>query len=83
MRLDVNRQWVGAVYAEDQELIREMLAADASLADSRHVEFDDPYREDRYPVPTLLFAVNGPPAQQLDWPENGRKINLDIVKLLR
>jgi hypothetical protein len=55
MRFDPNRQWVGAVYAEDLFLMREMLSEDPSFADSAHTEFDDPYRRDRYPVPTLLF----------------------------
>ncbi len=82
MRFDQNRQWVGAVYAEDLALMREMLAEDPSLADSSHTEFDDPYRSDRYLVPTLLFAVSGPPPQQVDWRNIKRPSCYDMVHLL-
>ncbi|MEZ6102148.1 MAG: ankyrin repeat domain-containing protein [Pirellulaceae bacterium] len=82
MRFDKNRQWVGAIYAEDLSLIREMLAEDPSLADSAHAEFDDPYRSDRYLVPTLLFAVAGPPPQQINWRHIERPPAYDLVQLL-
>ena len=82
MRHDKNRQWVGAVYAEDLDLMREMLDEDAGLANSMHAEFDDPYRSDRYPVSTLMFAVAGPPPQQLDWRAVEREINFGVIKLL-
>lgn len=82
MRLEPNRQWVGAVYAEDLSLINEMLAEDASLANSAHTEFDDPYRSERSPVPTLLFAVAGPPPQQIDWRRIERPLSFDMVHLL-
>ena len=57
MQFDKNRQWVGAVYAEDLALLREMINEDASLANSSHREFDDPFRAEHFPVPTLLFAL--------------------------
>ena len=82
MRLDKMRQWVGAVYAEDLELMREMLAEDPSLSNSLHAEFDDPFRSRRFPVTTLLFAVNGPPYQQVRWDRVEREINVDMVELL-
>ena len=82
MRDDKNQQWVGAVYAEDLDLMREMLDEDAGLANSMHAEFDDPYRSDRYPVSTLMFAVAGPPPQQLDWRAVEREINFGVIKLL-
>jgi ankyrin repeat protein len=59
-----------------------MLAEDPSLADSAHAEFDDPYRSDQHPVPTLLFAVAGPPAQQIDWRRIERPPRYDLVQLL-
>ena len=82
MRFDLNRQWVGAVYAEDRSLMREMLTEEPSLANSAHTEFDDPYRSDRFPVPTLLFAVAGPPAQQIDWRRIERPLNYEMVQML-
>ncbi len=82
MRFDANRQWVGAVYAADLALMREMLAEDLSLADSAHAEFDDPYRSDRYLVPTLLFAIAGPPPQQIDWRQIERPPSYNMVQLL-
>jgi ankyrin repeat protein len=82
MRIDKNRQWVGAVYAEDVCLMREMLAEDPSLADSARAESDDPYRSGRFPVSTLLFAVAGPPPQQIDWRRIERPSNCDMVQLL-
>ena len=82
MRFDKNRQWVGAVYAEDIYLIRNMLDEDSTLANSLHVEFDDPYRSERYPVSTVLFAVAGPPPQQLDWRMVERKTNLALIQIL-
>lgn len=82
MRIELNRQWVGAVYAEDLALLREMLAEFPSLADSAHREFDDPYRGDRYPVPTLLFAVAGPPAQVIDWRRIERPPSYEMAQLL-
>lgn len=82
MRFDKEKQWIGAVYAEDLELMAEMLAETPSLADFSHVAFDDPYRADRFPVATLAFAVCGPPQQQIDWRRVERGINFDVVKLL-
>ena len=82
MRFDLNRQWVGAVYAEDLSLMLEMLAEDPALANSAHKEFDDPYRSERYAVPTLLFAVAGPPPQQIDWRQIERPLSCDMVQLL-
>jgi len=82
MRLDPIRQWVGATLAEDLDLMRDMLSEDASLADSLHPEFDDPFRQRRFPVATLLFAVAGPPQQTIHWRQVERKINFDMVKLL-
>ena len=82
MRLDKARQWVGAVYAEDTDLMSDMLDEDPSLADSVHLEFDDPYREKRFPVATLRFAVAGPPQQQITWRQVERVINRDVVCLL-
>ena len=57
MRFDKEKQWIGAVYAEDLVLMAEMLAEDPSLANFSHEAFDDPYREGRFPVYTLSFAV--------------------------
>ena len=82
MRFDKEKQWIGAVYAEDLNLMAEMLAEDPSLANFSHDGFDDPYREDRFPVYTLSFAVSGPPQQQIDWRRVERRINFDMVKLL-
>ncbi len=82
MRFDKEKQWIGAVYAEDLELMAEMLAETPSLADFSHEAFDDPYREGRFLVATLAFAVSGPPQQQIDWRQVERGINFDMVKLL-
>ena len=82
MPLCKSRMWVGAVYAEDLDLMRDMLSEDPSLADSVHREFDDPFRSERFLVPALLFAVNGPPPQQLGWRHVERPINFDMVQLL-
>ncbi|MGE3820814.1 MAG: ankyrin repeat domain-containing protein [Isosphaeraceae bacterium] len=82
MRLDKHSQWIGAIHAGDKALLREMLAEDASLANSAHAAFDDPYREERYPVSTLLFAVAGPPSQQLDWRKIERRPDLELVRIL-
>mgnify|MGYP001237142001 CR=1 FL=1 len=82
MRLDKHKQWIGAAYAEDLGLMRSMLRADPSLADSSHEAFDDPFREGRFPVATLVFAVVGPPQQQINWRQVERKINFDMIKLL-
>ena len=82
MRFDKEKQWIGAVYAEDLELMGEMLAEEPSLANFSHEAFDDPYREGRFPVYTLSFAVGGPPQQQIDWRQVERRINFDMVKLL-
>ncbi len=82
MRFDKKRQWVGAVYAEDIEPMKDMLAEDPSLADSSHEAFDDPFREGRFPVATLTFAVNGPHQQVVNWRKVERKINFNMVKLL-
>lgn len=82
MRFDKEKQWLGAVYAEDLVLMAEMLAEDPSLANFSHEAFDDPYREGRFPVYTLSFAVCGPPQQQIDWRQVERRINFDMVKLL-
>ncbi len=82
MRLDKEKQWIGAVYAEDLELMAEMLSEQPSLADFSHVAFDDPYRKNGFPVATLAFAVCGPPQQQIDWRHVERRINFDMVKLL-
>ncbi len=79
---DRDRQWVGAVYAEDLSLMREMLAEAPYLADSSHKEFDDPFRGERYLVPSLLFAVAGPPPQQIDWRQIERPPSYDMVHLL-
>ncbi len=82
MRFDKEKQWIGAVYAEDLQLMAEMLAIDPSLADFKHEAFDDPYRKGGFPVATLAFAVVGPPQQQIDWRHVERRINFDMVKLL-
>ena len=82
MRLEKARQWVGAIYAEDLELMRKMLSEDPSLANSLHPEFDDPFRKRRFPVATLLFAVNVPPPQQVNWRNIKRTINFQLVELL-
>ncbi len=82
MRFDKEKQWIGAVYAEDLELMAEMLAEDPSLADFKHEVFDDPYREGRFLVATLAFAVCGPPQQQIDWRQVERTVNFDMIKLL-
>ena len=82
MRFDKEKQWIGAVYAEDLELMAEMLAEDPSLADFKHEAFDDPYREGRFLVATLVFAVTGPPQQQIDWRQVECRINFDMIKLL-
>lgn len=82
MRFDKEKQWIGAVYAGDLELMAEMLAEDPSLADFSHEALDDPYREDRFLVATLAFAVCGPPHQQINWREVERRTNFDMVKLL-
>lgn len=82
MRFDKTSQWIGAAYAEDIPLLREMLMEDRSLANLAHVAFDDPYRGERYLVPTLVFAVAGPPPQQLDWRSIERPPKLELVRLL-
>lgn len=82
MRFDKEKQWIGAVYAEDLDLMKDMLTEDPALADFSHEAFDDPFREGRFPVATLAFAVIGPPQQQIDWRQVERTINFDIVKLL-
>ena len=82
MRFDKEKQWIGAVYAEDLGLMAEMLQEDQSLANLSDEAFDDPYREGRFPVFTLSFAVAGPPQQQIDWRQVERRINFDMVKLL-
>src|ERR1041384_3576801 len=82
MKFDFQKQWIGAVFAEELDLIRDMLNEDRSLANSLHAEFDDPFREKRFPVATLLFAVVGPPQQQISWRQVKRKINFDMVKML-
>ena len=66
MRFDKNRQWVGAVYAEDLRLVRQMLAEDPALGDSAHAEFDDR----RVPAPAAAvpgsgFSKLGPTLQPL------------------
>lgn len=82
MRFDKEKQWIGAVYAEDLELMGEMLAEEPSLANFSHEAFDDPYRKGRFPVFTLPFAICGPPQQQIDWRQVERTINFDMVRLL-
>lgn len=82
MRFDKEKQWIGAVYAGDLELMADMLAEDPSLADFSHEAFDDPYRKGRFPVYTLAFAVCGPPHQQIDWRQVERTVKFDMVKLL-
>ena len=82
MRFDKTRQWIGAIYAEDIGLIREMLQEDPALANSAHPEFDDPYRARRFPVATLLFACFGPPNQQVDFKQIERKPNFEMVQTL-
>jgi len=82
MNHDSQKQWIGAVYAEDLNLMRSMLQEDPSLAHFSHEAFDDPFRSGRFSVATLAFAVVGPPQQQLDWRSVERKINFDMVKLL-
>ena len=82
MNHDPQKQWIGAVYAEDLNLMRSMLQEDPSLAHFSHEAFDDPFRSGRFSVATLAFAVVGPPQQQLDWRCVERKINFDMVKLL-
>ncbi len=82
MRFDKEKQWIGAVFAEDLQLMAEMLAEEPSLADFQHEAFDDPYRSERFPVATLAFAVSGPPQQQIDWRQVERSIDFDMVKLL-
>lgn len=82
MMFDKNAQWVGAVYNENLNLMADMLADDAALADSCHEAFDDPFREGRFPVSTLVFAVAGPHQQVINWRRVKRVINFDMVKLL-
>ena len=82
MRFDKEKQWIGAVYAEDLELMAEMLAETPALADFSHEAFDDPFREGRFQVATLAFAICGPPQQQIDWRQVERRVNFDMVKLL-
>ena len=82
MRFDKDTQWVGAVYTENLELMADMLAADPALADSCYEAFDDPFRERRFPVSTLVFATTGPPQQVVSWRRVKRGVNLDMVKLL-
>ena len=82
MRFDKTRQWIGAIYSEDLDLIRDMLAEDPSLADTAHTEFDDPFRKRRFPVATLLFACFGPPNQQVADAKIRRVINFDMIKVL-
>src|SRR2546422_152210 len=82
MRQDINRQWIGAMFAEDVELIGEMLKEDPGLGNSTHEAFDDPFRARRLPVASLLFAVAGPPQQTVRWHQVKRRIDGRIVDLL-
>lgn len=78
----IEKQWIGAVYAEDLGLMKAMLAEDPALVNSFHKAFDDPYGESRFPVASLVFAVSGPPAQQIDWRQIERRNNFEMVRLL-
>jgi ankyrin repeat protein len=82
MRLDRHRQWVGAILAEDVELVAEMLDEQPALTNSLHEAFDDPFRGRRFPVATLLFAVVGPPQQTVRWYQVRRPINRRMIDLL-
>ena len=79
MQFDKHMQWIGAVYAANLDLMKDMLKEDRTLANFTHEAFDDPYRPVRLPVATLLFAVAGatdrPACQE-------RRINFEMVKLL-
>ena len=57
MRFDKTTQWVGAVYADDLGLMREMLDEDPSLANSHHEAFDDPFRKKRFPVGSAVMSA--------------------------
>jgi hypothetical protein len=82
MRHDVDRQWIGAMMADDTELASEMLVDQPALADTLHEAFDDPFRSRRFPVASLLFAVVGPPQQVVGWRQVRRRINRKMVELL-
>ncbi len=79
MQFDKHMQWIGAVYAANLDLIKDMLREDKTLANFVHEAFDDPYRNVRFPVATLLFAVAGSIGRR-DGQE--RRINFEMVKLL-
>ena len=82
MRFHQERQWIGAIYSEDIDLIRDMLNEDPALADTEHPEFDDPFRRRRFPDATLLFACFGPPNQQVADEKIRQVINFDMIKVL-
>ena len=82
MRHDDNRQWLGAILAEDVGLAAEMLSENPALANTLHEAFDDPFRARRFPVATLLFAVVGPPQQTVRWHQVRRPINRRMVEIL-
>jgi ankyrin repeat protein len=74
--------WVGAIMGEDLALVARLAEQDASLLDSLHRAFEDPFRFKVFPVSTLLFASAGPPQQTVGWRSVHRKINFDLVRLL-
>ena len=75
-------QWIGAVVSHDLLLLREMLNERRDLANSLHKAFDDPFRDQAYPVATLLYAVAGPPHQTVSWDAIERPVDIAMVELL-
>lgn len=74
--------WVSAVINRDLGRMRALLTGDPALANSLHFELDDPYRQKRFPVATLLFASAGYPVQTAECAANPWPASLDMVKLL-
>lgn len=74
--------WVSAVLEKDFAALQRLLGAHPHLANSLHREFDDPYRQKRFPVATLLFAAAAYPVQTAECAANQWPASRDTVKLL-
>ena len=76
--------WVEAIKGDDIDEVTRLIALQPDLANSSHIEFDDPWRNKRFPTATLDFVAAGPWPQTpecLAW-NRSRKYNLELVRIL-